>query len=155
MKKLNLFLLFVLIVLIGIVVWYFVGGALDAAVYSITAPASDHPEAYASIAGILSSGSAPQQVIVDLPSIEQCRLIDITVTLSNKGFFPAEWVDVTVEPASGDVAVYSLSGEGSDIPSRSSGQINLKLITTAPENASRTLHLSYYVYGMPRTLSIP
>ena len=154
MKKLNIFLTIVLLILLALAGWYLIGGTLNAEVYSITAPASEHPDAYASIQNVILSGSAPQQFAAELPSIENCTLVDTTITLANNGLFPAEWLDIRVEASDGDIAVYSLTGEGSDLAARSIGQVNLKLITTARPDAVRTIRIQYYVYGMPRTLTI-
>ena len=54
----------------------------------------------------------------------------------------------------GDIAVYALTGEGSDIAARDSGTVNLKLITTAPADARRTIRVQYYVYGMKREITV-
>ena len=155
MKKTNVILMVILILLIALVVYFFIGGKLYANVSTITAQASDYPDAFASIRNVLTSGSAPQQFSGDIPSsADGWTLMDTTITLSNRGLFAAEWVDVSVEPAPGDLAVYSLTGEGTDVGPQSSTRINLKLITTAPESTQHTITLTYYVYGMQRTLTV-
>ena len=153
MKKINVFLMIVLILLIAFAVYFFVGGTLKASVSTITAPASDHPDAFASIRNVLDSHSAPQQFgeISNDPGLY--TLMDVTVSLANHGVFAAEWIDAAVTPANGDVAVYSLTGEGSDVPARSVSQINLKIITTNPA-APRSIRLTYYVHGMLRTIDV-
>ena len=155
MKKLNVFLLVVLLVLIALAVWFFAGSYLSAEAHIITAAASEHPDAFASIQNVLASGSAPQQFTGDVPqSADGCTLLDVTIALTNHGVLPAEWLDAAVTAQPGDIAVYSLTGEGSDIPGRSTGQINLKLITTEPAATPHTITLRYYVFGMPRTLTV-
>ena len=104
---------------------------------------------------MLASGSAPQQFTGDIPqSADGCTLVDVTISLTNSGLLPAEWLDVAITAQPGDIAVYSLTGEGSDVPARSSGQINLKLITAESAAAPHTITLRYYVFGMPRTLTV-
>lgn len=153
MKKLNVFLLIVLLLLLALVAVFFIGSRLSAEIHIVTAPAAEHPDAFASIQNVLASGSAPQQFTGSIPaSPEGCTLMDVTITLTNPGFIPAEWIDVSVTGLPGDIAVYSLTGAGSDIPARSSGQINLKLITTESPSASRPLRLTYHVLG--RSLSL-
>lgn len=155
MKKLNIFLLVVLVLLAALAVWFYVGSNLGAEVHTVTAAAADHPDAFASIRSVLSSGSAPQQFAGGVPeSADGCTLADITITLTNAGLFPAEWVDVAVTGLPGDIAVYSLTGEGSDVPGRGTGRINLKLITTEAAGTPHTITLRYYVYGLPRTLTV-
>lgn len=154
MKKLNIILLVVLILLVAFVAYFFIGGTLQAQPQAATAPAADHPEAFASIQNILSSGAAPRQFAESPASAEGCTLADVTITLSNYGLFDAEWIDVSVIPAAGDVAVYSLTGEASSLPARSTGQINLKLITTAAPGVQRTVQIHYYIFGMLRSISL-
>ena len=81
-------------------------------------------------------------------------LADITVTLTNRGLFPAEWLDIHAEAAPGDIAVYSLTGEGSDIPARDTAQVNLKLVTTAMPDAVRDITIQYHIHGMQRTITV-
>ena len=155
MKKLNFFLLIVLLVLIALTVWILAGSHLSAEAHIITASAAEHPDAFASIQNVLASGSAPQQFTGDLPqSADGCTLVDVTVTLTNSGLLPAEWLDAAVIAQPGDIAVYSLTGEGTDIPGRSTGQINLKLITTAAPGIQRTVEIHYYIFGMLRSISL-
>lgn len=154
MKKLNVFLLIVLLLMIAFVVYFFAGGALRVEASVITAPATEHAEAFASIQNVLSSGAAPQRFADALPeSAEGLTLVDVTLTLTNPGLFPAEWLNLTVAPADGDVAVYSLAGEGSDVPGRSTATANLKLLTSAP-GASRTVTIQYYVFGLSRSMTV-
>ena len=155
MKKLNVFLLIVLLVLIALTVWILAGSHLSAEAHIITASAAEHPDAFASIQNVLASGSAPQQFTGDLPqSADGCTLVDVTVTMTNSGLLPAEWLDAAVIAQPGDIAVYSLTGEGTDIPGRSTGQINLKLITRAPAGATRKITIQYYVYGISRSVTL-
>lgn len=155
MKKLNVFLLIVLILLVGLLIYFFAGASLHAQAHVISAPAADHPDAFASIRNVLSSGSAPQQFTGDIAETpDGYTLLDVTISLSNRGLFPAEWLDIAVTPATGDVAVYSLTGEGGSIPAHSTGQVNLKLITTANASVARMVTIRYYVYGMLKTITL-
>lgn len=154
MKKLNVLLSIALILLLGFVAFFFIGGTLRSAVSVATASASDYPEVCTSIQSIVDSGAAAQK-FSDLPeSMDGCTLIDMTISLSNYGLFDAEWIDVSVSPASGDLAVYSLTGESSSLPSRTMGAVNLKLISSAPADTTRPITLSYYVLGMKRSITV-
>ena len=121
-----------------------------------SASAADYPEAYQSIRGVLRSGAAPQVFAdPDLPEDpDGYALVDVTIELYNRGLFPAEWLDVAASPAPGDVAVYSLSGEGTSLPARSEGQVNLKLITAADPGPGRTVTVEYYVFGVKRRITV-
>ena len=156
MRKLTAVLASLLVVLLGLAVWFYLGGTLRASVYIQTARAADYPEAYASIRALLDSGSAPQVLGGEAPSEDPSAytLVNITVTLANRGLFAAEWLHVTTDGAPGDIAVYAITGEGSDIAARDSGQVNLKLITTAAPDAARDVAIEYYVYGMKRAITV-
>lgn len=154
MKKVNVFLTVVLVVMLAFIAYFIVSGTLRPQAAIAAAPAMDHLDVCESIQNIIDSGTAPQQ-FQPLPATpEGCTLEDVTITLTNPGMFAAEWIDITVEPAEGDIAVYSVTGETSSLRPRSSGQVNLKLLTTAPEGTTRTVRLSYYVFGMPREISL-
>ena len=148
MRKFNFFLLFVLVLMLAFCGYFYFGSTLGA----ITADASNYPEVFSSIRAIVSSGAAPQTFSEPLPdSADGLTLIDATIALQNRGLFAAEWLDVRVEGVAGDIAVYSLTGQGTDVSARSSAQINLKIITRAPAG---TAIISYYVYGMQRTVEV-
>ena len=129
MRKLTAVLSILLILLLGFAAWFYLGGTLRCEVYIRTARAADYPEAFGAIAELVASGAAPQTF--DAPPLTEdpsrYTLTDITLTLTNRGLFPAEWLHVQCVPHEGDVAVYSLSGEGKDVPARGSAQVNLKL----------------------------
>ena len=156
MKKLTLLLSLVLILLLGLAVYFFIGGTLSARPSVQTASAADYPEVFNSVRGLVESGAVSQLLdtapLGDDPS--RYTLVDITIDLFNRGMFAAEWLDIRVEGVPGDVAVYSLTGEGSDIEARGSGQVNLKLITAAAPDTPHRCVIQYYIYGMKRTIAV-
>ena len=156
MRKLTAVLASLLVVLLGLAAWFYLGGTLRAGVYIQTARAADYPEAYSAIRELLDSGSAPQVLgegrLSEDPSAY--TLADISVTLTNRGLFPAEWLDIRAEAAEGDIAVYALTGEGSDIAARDSGQVDLKLVTTARPDAERNIIIQYYIHGFKRAITV-
>ena len=128
---------------------------LGASAAPITASANDYPEVFSSIQAIVASGTAPQTFSEPMPdSTDGLTLVDATIALQNRGLFAAEWLDIRVNGVAGDIAVYSLTGQGSDVAARSSAQINLKLITRAPAETARTAVISYYVYGVQRSIEV-
>ena len=156
MRKLTALLVVILVLLAGFAGWFYLGGTLHADVSIQTAGADDYPEAYGAIRNLLASGSAPQRFMdIDLPEDPTgYKLVDVNIRLSNRGMFPAEWLDIHAGAADGDIAVYALTGEGSDVPARDSASVNLKLITTAPADAARDIRVQYYVYGMKREITV-
>ena len=154
MKKLNILLMIILILLLAFVAYFFIGGTLHAQAYVATAPASDYPDVCKSITSIVNSGAAPQQ-FTELPSSpDGCTLADITISITNPGLFDAEWIDIIVTPAEGDIAVYSMTGETTDLAARTAGQLNLKLVTSAPAGTTRSIKLNYYEFGMLRSVTV-
>ena len=134
---------------------FLLGGTLSATLQVTTASAADYPKALQSIRGILTAGTAPQRFSEPLPADPaDCQLEDVTITLANRGLLAAEWVSVSVEGAVGDIAVYSISGEGDTVPARSLGNINLKLISLKGSDGLRIYRIQYYVYGMKREITV-
>ena len=135
--------------------FFYTGGTLKAQVNSITAGAAEYPDAFESIRSVVASGAAPRQFSQDaLDNPANYSLVDVTINLTNRGIFAAEWLNVQLEPVTGDVAVYSLSGDGVDVSARSTAQVNLKLVTRAPAGSVRTVSIQYYVYGVSRTIEL-
>ena len=155
MKPLNFILCLILVLMLAFVAFFFAGGTLSSSATCITAAAADYPEAFESIRGVISSDTAPQLLSNEaLGDASLYTLVDVNIILSNRGLFDAEWLNIQVEGAPGDVAVYSLTGDGLDVPARSSAQVNLKLITRAPADATRQITIQYYVYGISRTIHV-
>ena len=156
MKKLTAILAVLLVLLAGFAAWFYLGGTLHAQVYIQTANAADYPAAYGAICSLLESGSAPQAFADPKLGDDAARytLVDVNLRLTNRGLFPAEWLDIRTDPVEGDIAVYALTGEGSDVAARDTGTVNLKLITTAPADAMRDIHIQYYVHGMKREITV-
>lgn len=155
MKPSTVILSLILIVIIAFCAFFYAGGTLQPELNCISANAGAHPEAFASIANVLSSDSAPQLFTTDpLGDAANYSLLDISVNLTNRGIFDAEWLNIQLQGVTGDVAVYSLTGDGTDIAARSSGQVNLKLVTRAPVDSPRSISIQYYVFGISRTVNV-
>ena len=155
MRTLTIFLSLILILMLSFCAFFYAGGTLHAEVSCITAPASDYPDAFESVKHVVAAGSAPI-VLSDasLDDISACSLVDVNIILTNRGVFDAEWLNIQTRGAEGDVAVYSLTGDGTDVPARSTGQVNLKFVTRAASNVPRSLTIQYYVYGISRTIEL-
>ena len=155
MKPSTVILALILIVILGFGAFFYAGGTLQAQVSCISASAGDHPDAFASIQNVLASNSAPQLFSADpLGDAGNYSLLDISISLTNRGIFAAEWLNIQLNGATGDVAVYSLTGDGADIAARTGGQVNLKLLTRAPVDSARSVSIQYYVYGISRTITV-
>lgn len=155
MKKLTLLLGILLVLMLGFVGTFWLGGRLIAEPRVLTAGAADYPAVFESIRDVLESGSAPQTFdAAPLGDAGNYTMMDITVELKNRGFFSADWLHVECAAQPGDIAVYSLTGEGSDVPARGRGQVNLKLITASENAGGRPVTIEYYVHGMKRAVTV-
>lgn len=155
MKPVNIFLSLVLILMIAFGIFFYAGGTLQAQCATVSANTADYPEAFASIRNVIASDSAPQRFSGAIPDANgSYTLMDMNLTLTNRGIFDAEWLSITLNGTDGDIAVYSLTGQNSDIPARSSGTINLKLITEASAGAPRSISVQYYVFGISRSITV-
>ena len=156
MRKLTAVLAILFALLAGFAMWFYVGGTLRAQACIQTASAADYPEAFGAICDLIEAGSAPQRFgdAALKKDAAAYTLVDVSVTLHNRGLFPAQWLDIRAAAVPGDIAVYALTGEGSDIPARDSATVDLKLITTAPADAVRDITIQYYVHGMKRSITV-
>ena len=156
MKPATVILSLILILMLAFGAFFYTGGTLVAQANSITASAAEHPDAFESIKSVLASGSAPQLFSADaLDDAANYSLVDISIALTNRGVFDAEWLNIQLKGVTGDIAVYSLTGDGTDVAARNTAQINLKLVTRAPADSPRSISVQYYVYGISRTIEIP
>ena len=134
---------------------FLAGGTLSGHLEKTTAVASEYPEAYKQISEVVFSGGAPQLLSEPLPEDPAlCRLEDVTLSIYNPGLISAEWISVKAIGGPGDVAVYSVTGEGDSIPGRSTGIMNLKLISKTDAAPERAYRLEYYVFGMKRHVNV-
>lgn len=82
---------------------------------------------------------------------QDCSLLTYTVRLRNGGFFPAEWITLTVEPRTeGDGRdVLQLPDDGGRVlPAMSEGDLTASVLRAGDAaDTARTLHLVCYVLG--------
>ena len=154
MRKSTLMLGTLLALLLAGGIVFLAGGTLSGSVSVASADAAAYPRAYEAIAEVLASGGAAQRFSEPLPEPESCRLEVVTLNLHNPGLVSAEWLSVSVDGAAGDVAVYSVEGEGGNISGRGDGSLTLKIVARADGAGDRRYEVQYYVFGMKRTLSL-
>ena len=155
MRTLTVFLSLILILMLSFCAYFYAGSTLQVEVRCITAPASEYPETFESVRHVLATGSAPIVLSGEsLGDASACSLVDVNIILTNRGIFAAEWLNIQTKGAEGDIAVYSLTGDGSDVLARSTGQVNLKFVTRASGSVPRSLTIQYYVYGISRTIEV-
>lgn len=154
MKRTNLVLAAILILILIFCIILTAGSRLKTEISYVSAASSEHPETYITILDILENGIAPQQFTNVIPDSDAgISLLSISVTATNPGLLDAEWLQLSVEPASGDIAVYSVSGTDTDIAAGESSTSTVKLITRTPDE-KRKIHLTYYILGKQKSITI-
>ncbi len=87
-----------------------------------------------------------------------CRFVTYTVRLKNRGFFPAEWIALKVQPASSEAGqdVLVLENAGANVlPAGAEGDMAVTVLTTILDpQPKRTLELTCYVFGRKQTVHI-
>lgn len=155
LRTLTVILSMILVLMLAFCAFFYAGGTLHAEVSRTVAAAADYPDIFAQVQGVLNSNSAPRRFSDEaLGDAAAYSLVDVNIILFNRGIFSAEWLNVQPDGADGDVAVYSLTGDGTDVPARSTGSVNLKFVTRAAPDALRRLKIQYYVYGISRTIAL-
>lgn len=89
------------------------------------------------------------------------RFVVYTLAIHNRGFLPAEMVELHVSPAAGDMASYTdLSAQGRipdiTVSGGSTGSVRCVLLTRADSRQStvRELFVSYHIWGHPFTIKL-
>lgn len=154
MKALTAVLCVLLALVIAFGAWFFIAGTLDAQATRVTARASEYPDAFSAIRETIASGGA-QAVYAPGDPLENAAdyiLADVNIQLTNRSLFNAEWLNIELIPVEGDVALYSLTGQGTDVPAKGMQSANLKLVTRA--DSPHTAEIQYYVFGISRKIRI-
>ena len=119
---------------------------------SVTAtPATQAQEMFDAVLSQVDNGtfSGTQFALADGVSAESCTFLTYTVRLQNRGFFPAEWVSLAIEPAQDGGDVLQIGGDGTHLlMARSTGDLSATLLRTGDATVTaRTLSISCYVFG--------
>ena len=83
---------------------------------------------------------------------QDCAFVTYTVRLANKGFFPAEWVALDVQPAAGDVLQLD-NVQANVLASGSRGDIAATILHAGDAaDTQRSYVITCYVFGRKITL---
>lgn len=84
--------------------------------------------------------------------VQDCTFLTYTVRLKNRGFFPAEWIALDVQPVEGDVLQLD-NVQANVLPSGTEGDIAATILHRGDaSDAQRTLEISAYVFGRKATI---
>ena len=120
----------------------------------LTTPAQQAQDIFDGVLAQVSSGTFTGRTFAQpgmLNSMD-CTFVTYTVRLANKGFFPAEWVSLNVQPAEGDVL--QLDNVQANVLSRGSrGDISATLLHMGDASLTqRNFIVECYVFGRKITL---
>lgn len=80
-----------------------------------------------------------------------CTFVTYSVRLHNKGFFPAEWISLIIQPAQGEAGhdLLQLDNSGGNVlAARSQGDIAATVLTAGDAaNSQRNFEIACYVLG--------
>lgn len=118
-------------------------------------------EAFDMIMEQVADGRFTGHVFADAGALtaEQCAFMTYSVRLANRGFFPAEWIALSVSPRmdaqNGNCDVLQLDDAGAYVlAAGAQGDMSTTVLTTlAPEDTRGVLEVSCYVFG--RKITIP
>lgn len=124
------------------------------AMVSVTAtPAQQAQETLNAVLAQLDEGTfgGAQFATADGLNAQDCTFLTYTVRLQNRGFFPAEWVSLSIEPRQdeGGSDVLQIGGDGAHmLAAGSSGDLSATLLRTGDAgDTARTLSIVCYVFG--------
>ena len=124
----------------------------------LVTPASEVQNVFDETMAQLDAGAFSGKVYgsTDDLSAEGCSFVTCTVRLTNRGFFPAEWITMDIVPvqeqSGGDVLELPDAGAYM-LASGSTGDISSTVLTTAQDPAAgRTCRVTCYVFGREITL---
>ncbi|MBP3428746.1 MAG: hypothetical protein J6M47_10875 [Clostridia bacterium] len=157
-QALRITAIFVLVVtLIGAGVFYYGIRTMTPAAEQISVTATPAVQQQAVFDAVMAQ--AAQQTFtgrlygdaLDLQA-QDCTFLTYTVRLKNRGFFPAEWIALTVLPRMEDETgrdVLALPDAGAYVlHAGTEGDLSATILTTGDaQNTQRTLEVSCYVFG--------
>ena len=155
MKALSKFLTFITVLVLaagGYILW--AAELKVAPVGGLVESAADRASAFESISQSTEIGSADLVLFQDSIDYgpEQYVFVTYTLRIRNMNILPAEWLQIDIQPQTGDVLMVKATVE--DVPGFSEQLVSVVLLTDrTTASYARAATLSYYVYG--REYSVP
>ena len=143
-----------IVCLLGIGVLYATSGTTVESVGVIAVEAATQPELFNQLRQQVESGSVLGTAYTSqtwLDGAENYQFYTYTLRLRNDCFVPADMIEVQVTPMDGDVLQigdYSVK----QLTARTTGDLQVTILTAIGMHPVRELNVSYYVWGMPFTL---
>ncbi len=163
-KTLNILAIVILAVtVIGAATVLYGMNALEPQVISAVStvtPAANAQAAFDQALSDAARGVFAGEVFADPLALKagDCWFVTYTVRLKNRGFFPAEWIALKVQPVSSEAGqdILVLENAGANVlPAGTEGDMAVTLLTTISDpQPNRTLELTCYVFGRKQTVYI-
>lgn len=112
-------------------------------------PAGEAREVLGDVRSALEDETFTGRVYGDTQELraEECTFLTYTVRLANRGFFPAEWIELTIIPGENDVLQLPDDG-GRVLTAGGVGDLSATLLVRGDaQDTRRTLQVSCYVFG--------
>lgn len=127
---------------------------------SVVTPAASAPDVFDQTLEQVMQELFSGKVYQDPLSLDAkaCSFVTYTARLKNRGFFPAEWISLEVQPVTAeggqDILVLD-SGEANVLPSGAQGDVSVTLLTSIAEpQPPRMIEISCYVFGRKQTVVV-
>lgn len=157
MKAFSKFLLVITLIVILLGVYLVQASSISISPSgALVESAADRQSAFDSLSQSIAVGS-PDLILYDTNltgSSADYIFVTYKVDFSNLNLLPAEWIQISLEPQTGDVLMIKPSIE--DIAALDSEKVELVLMTSRSNSTaySRTAEITYYVYGHEYTRQI-
>ncbi|MBR5302923.1 MAG: hypothetical protein IKU38_08820 [Clostridia bacterium] len=120
----------------------------------LATPAAQAQDVFDSAMAQVSSGTFTGRMFAQPGTLaaQDCTFLTYTVRLKNKGFFPAEWVSLDIQPAEGDVLQLD-NVQANVLASGSRGDMNATVLHVGDaSHTPRSYIVNCYVFGRKITL---
>ena len=120
----------------------------------LVTPAAQAQDIFDQATAQVRDGTFTGRVFGDAAGLDaqDCTFLTVTVRLANRGFFPAEWIALDVQPAEGDVLQLD-NVQANVLPSSSQGDVSATILRAGnAADTQRAFTVSCYVFGRKVTL---
>lgn len=155
MKVWAIILIFLCIAaLAGVGYLYLTAGITVDAIGCVASDAGTLTDYFAQLSDQVNSGSFVGTLFNNglLPAAESCQFLTYTVRLKNTGYLSAETVELQVTPMDGDLLQLG-DTESHSLKAKGTGDIQATILTGKGNHNIRQLTVTYYIWGIPFTLT--
>jgi hypothetical protein len=119
-------------------------------------PAAQAIEQFEALRASVDEGSFTGRVFVGeaLSNPEEYVFVTYTLRVKNVGFIPAEWIELAVTPAGGDVLELDRDGAQA-LSAMSEGDLKAVVLQKGDgSDAQRAAQVTYYAFGRPYVIDV-